>query len=207
MNHKKLIFNIIILLFLMLRGMSPLPITQYIERSCNTPVSSASIIEFWNYTTGSRIHSSPALGDIDGDGNLEVIFGSWDNKIYALNAEDGSELWNFTTNGRIYSSPALGDLDFDDKLEIVFGSEDYNVYALNGEDGSKLWNYSTGDAVISSPSLGDIDKDGSELWNFITGARVFSSPALGDIDNDARLSGGSVFRKSFHSFAYNDYRN
>ena len=46
----------------------------------------------WYYTTGSKVYSSPALGDIDGDGQLEVVVGSWDGKVYALNGVDGSLL-------------------------------------------------------------------------------------------------------------------
>ena len=37
----------------------------------------------WPQTTGYRVASSPALGDLDGDGDLEVVVGSGDNKVYA----------------------------------------------------------------------------------------------------------------------------
>lgn len=45
----------------------------------------------WSYTTGDWVESSPALGDIDGDSLLEVVFGSYDNKVYALNGFVGIE--------------------------------------------------------------------------------------------------------------------
>jgi hypothetical protein len=45
----------------------------------------------WSYTTDYDVESSPALGDIDGDGNLEVVFGFDDNNVYALNGEVGIE--------------------------------------------------------------------------------------------------------------------
>ncbi|TFF88319.1 MAG: hypothetical protein EU548_09025, partial [Promethearchaeota archaeon] len=146
-------------------------------------------------------------GDVDGDGKLEAVVGSLDDKVYAINGEDGSELWNFPTGANVDSSPALGDVDGDGKLEVVVGSDDVKVYAINGEDGSELWNFPTGDNVDSSPALGDIDgdgkleavvgshdhkvyaingEDGSELWNYPTGFIVTSSPALGDVDGDGK---------------------
>ena len=164
----------------------------------------------WSFATGSSIMSSPIYGDIDGDGKLEVVVGSDDNKVYAINGENGSKLWEFETGAYVTSSPALGDIDGDGKLEVVVGSydSDSKVYAINGEDGSKLWEFATGYRVFSSPALGDIDgdgklevvvgssdnkvyaingEDGSKLWEFPTGGAVLSSPALGDIDGDGRL--------------------
>ncbi len=87
---------------------------------------------FWSYAAGDKIESSPALGDIDGDGHLEVVVGCRDGLVYALNGEDGSFLWSYTTGGQVKSSPALGDIDDDGNLEVVVGSADFSVYALNG---------------------------------------------------------------------------
>ncbi len=162
-------------------------------------------ILLWNYTTGGEI-ISPVLGDIDGDGKLEIVAPSIDGKIYALNGENGSLVWNKTINTG--SSPALGDINDDGKLEVIIGSWDYNIYALNGENGSTLWNYTTIYELGSSPSLGDINGDnkldiiisgvapylyaingenGSLLWSKELDDYVQSSPVLGDIDNDERL--------------------
>jgi outer membrane protein assembly factor BamB len=170
--------------------------------------NSATISEFWSFRTHNKVWSSPAVGDINNDGKLEIVIGSLDNNIYAINGEDGDELWRYYTGDDIYSSPALGDIDGDGKLEVVIGSYDKNIYALNGEDGGKLWNYTTGGLLFASPSLGDIDddgkleviigskdhiiyalngEDGSELWNFPTGDFIYCSPALGDLDGDGKL--------------------
>ncbi|MHA1579095.1 MAG: hypothetical protein ACTSUQ_05665 [Candidatus Freyarchaeota archaeon] len=35
--------------------------------------------------TGGDVVSSPALGDVDGDGKVEVVVGSWDHYVWALN--------------------------------------------------------------------------------------------------------------------------
>jgi len=91
----------------------------------------------WKFQTGSYIYSSPAVADIDGDGKLEIVFGSRDDRLYAINGEDGTELWKFQTGYDIYSSPAVADIDGDGKLEIVFGSEDNRLYALKTPGTSK----------------------------------------------------------------------
>ncbi|MCK4941194.1 PQQ-like beta-propeller repeat protein, partial [candidate division WOR-3 bacterium] len=154
------------------------------------------------------VRSSPALGDIDGDGDIEVVIGSWDNNVYALNGEDGSLLWSYPTGDGVRSSPALGDIDGDGNLEVVIGSADNSVYALNGEDGSYLWSYPTGSSIFSSPALGDVDEDnnlevvigsidhnvyalngedGSLVWSYATNFGIWASPALGDVDGDGHL--------------------
>jgi len=186
------------------------------KRLLKSPELAASVSTLWNYTTRSYMRSSPALGDVDSDGILEVIIGSGNHKVYALNGKDGSKLWSLYTGDVVDSSPALGDVDGDGTLEVVIGNWDNKVYALNGEDGSEFWNFTTGGDVDSSPALGDVDgdgmlevvvsskdnktyalngEDGSELWNFSTGSGnggvmnhpMFSSPALGDVDSDGML--------------------
>ncbi len=173
------------------------------------------------------IDTSPTIGDLDNDGKPEIVIGiglsGEDNKIYALNGEDGSILWSFQDShfygsGMEYGSTALGDIDGDGKLEVVFGitsPRQPNFYALNGEDGSVLWKINVPDASIeASPAIGNLNGDtgldivfqasgvvrngysssdiyaldgktGSILWfrNFTIGT-FFSSPALLDIDKD-----------------------
>ncbi|MBA7516841.1 Outer membrane protein assembly factor BamB [subsurface metagenome] len=154
---------------------------------------------------GGYMRSSPSLGDIDGDGKLEVVVGS-----HALNAEDGSLLWSYPASGAVGSSPCLGDIDCDGKLEVVFGTTGDKIYALNGEDGSLLWLYTTSDWALASPCLGDIDgdgrlevviaagawgnnlyalngEDGSLCWVSSLDSAAVSSPCLGDVDGDGKL--------------------
>jgi hypothetical protein len=170
----------------------------------------------WPKTTGDDVCSSPALGDIDGDGDIEVVIGSEDDKVYAWH-HDGSTVtgWPETTDGIYwYSSTALGDIDGNGDTEVVIGSStgyDGKVYAWH-HDGSTVtgWPTTTGIAVSSSPALGDIDGDGDievvvgsfnrevHAWHHdgsnVTGwpkktdmVGVCSSPALGDIDGDGDI--------------------
>jgi len=97
----------------------------------------------WNFTTEGEVASSPAIAG----GNLYV--GSGDNKVYALNAQDGSLVWSFATGGDVASSPAVAD-------DVVFvGSYDGKVYALDATEGACIWSYATGDMVVSSPAIAE----------------------------------------------------
>ncbi len=162
----------------------------------------------WPQDTRAPVNSSPVLGDLDGDGVLEIVIGSDNHKVYAWKP-DGSLLpgWPVSTNDSVRSSPALSDLDGDGRLDVIVGSFDNNVYAWNF-NGSPLpgWPVTTGSLVYSSPAIGDIDgdqrpevvvgsfdnkvyawnADGTILrgWPKPTGLFVYSSPALADLDRD-----------------------
>ena len=63
----------------------------------------------------------------------ELVFvGSYDKKLYARNAADGTEVWHFETGGAVVSSPTVAD------GVVFFGSEDKKLYALNAADGAKV---------------------------------------------------------------------
>jgi len=100
-------------------------------------------IQFWDYTTGSEVYSSPAVAD------GKVYVGSWDDKVYCLNAATGAWIWDYTTGDIVYSSPAVAD------GKVYVGSWDSKVYCLNAATGAWVWDYTTGNYVYSSPAVAD----------------------------------------------------
>jgi outer membrane protein assembly factor BamB len=65
------------------------------------------------------VHSSPVIAD----GVLYI--GSYDNKVYALNASTGAELWSYSTNKSVLSAPAVLN-------GVVYApSEDLSVYTFD----------------------------------------------------------------------------
>ena len=119
------------------------------------------------------IWSSPALGDVDGDGDLEIAVEGFDRALHLWH-HDGRyvEGWPVTRPDIVrggWSSPAMADLDEDGLLEIVFGTDNFNgspppylLYVFNG-DASLLPGFPVEAAqnIKSSPAIGDIDGDGA----------------------------------------------
>lgn len=136
----------------------------------------------WPYTiprgasSGSYVSSSPAVADLDGDGNLEIVDGTCGQcgTVYAWH-RDGTVVtgWPFLANNVIDgSSPVIGDVDGDGRLEIVVGSGSgftpygcttaiSKAYILHA-DGTLLpgWPFDLGTATPPYPALADLDGDG-----------------------------------------------
>jgi len=127
-------------------------------------------ISGWPKTTSSYVVASPAVGDIDGDGTLEVVVGSIDGKIYAWHSDSNKghtdslgnvgsvQGWPRIGVGTV-SSAALVDLDNDKKLEVVFGL-DNKEYVLR-YDGTDMpgWPRTADSGTNASPSIADFDGD------------------------------------------------
>ena len=145
--------------------------------------------ELWRYTTvdhapkdgyADGVFSSIALCDVDGDGNLESAFGSWDQRIYLLDYQ-GNARWsnlNWSSDGyynadTVWSSAACADLNDDGQLEIIIGAD------ITG--GGIL---PDGTAAQDGGFLYIFDKDGKVLVRRYLPESIYSSPAVGDLDHD-----------------------
>jgi len=118
----------------------------------------------WWYDLDAPCFGSAATGDIDNDGLLELVFGTYfnDEHVYAINADDGSLLWNYDTGGCNDASPVIADVDLDGELEVIIpSSSPYKVYCFDGATGTVEWSTSTGypNCIDSPPAVADVDND------------------------------------------------
>ena len=142
--------------------------------------SSAARIGGWPQWVKDTVWSSPAIGDIDGDGVPEIVVGgdcdgSGIQQPCYGNGRHGGYIWVFNLDGSvkynyfvadqvIWSSPALVDLNGDGALDIVVGTGSYYAYpagrkviALNGKTGALMWEAPTLGRVVGSPSVATIN--------------------------------------------------
>ena len=131
-----------------------------------------------NTDTGdTQVFSTPAIGDIDGDGRKDVVVGSYNHKIYALDSE-GELLpgWPFQTVDTTWSSPSLVDLDHDGKLSIVIGSD----YGFGGAPTFGCISPPTNGLLFVLQSNGTLRPG----WPKCLTTPIWSSPAVVDLLGD-----------------------
>ncbi len=198
--------------------------------------------EEWEIATGgpdAQVPGSPAVADVDGDGDNEIFIGAADGYLYCIDGDEnhsGSiDPWEMTTvflGGIIYSSPAVADVDGDGNYEIIVGDGGGDIDCIRyfpwDDSAAVIWRTPVStQAIISSPAIcaegdsipwpmfrqnpartgfypvagdsefifigtqeGDLvclNGFGAEVDGIHLGGRIVTSPAVADIDKDCYL--------------------
>jgi outer membrane protein assembly factor BamB len=131
-----------------------------------------------------------ATGDVDGDGNTEIVLGNEEGAVMCLRGT-GEQAWLVKTPVVKVLCPAIADLDADGKSEILIGGEGVPLMCLNG-DGKERWRYA-GEGIGGSPTVYNLDKQGApEILLGIgdklcaldaTGKTLWSAPMTREMDS------------------------
>ena len=159
--------------------------------------------EVWQFPVSDPFPSAPALVDINGDGQKDIVAVSDNGFVYAVDGKTGKELWDYQfsqTRSRTHNGIALADLDGDGFPEGVVVNSKGDITCLDLKTGKPRWTYALGESVMSSPSIADMNGDGipdvvvgtmgrrvhcisgkgdQQLWSYEVGAQIrYSVPAL-----------------------------
>ena len=113
---------------------------------------------------------SPASGDLDGDGDLEIGGGTWGHYITAWHYQ-GPTAWQYYNADTVWSSPACADVDLDGKDEVMIGGDGW---------GGSNWPYPRGGLLYTFEGNGSI-KSG---WPKTLPQVIWSAPAMAALDGD-----------------------
>jgi hypothetical protein len=107
---------------------------------------------------------SPAVGDLDNDGRMEIIVagdvGS-SGKLFCYDSYGNYLLkkWDVDIGSGTSATPSLADIDDDGSLDVVIGNDAGALKAYD-KDGTLLWSGNVGTSVKRPVAIGDIDGNG-----------------------------------------------
>ena len=146
----------------------------------------------WQFTLDEMVRSSPAVGDITGDGRVSIVFGTGDywlhqpggaqdsTKVFALDT-GGHQRWSRDLGAVTMGSPALADVTGSGTADVVIGTAEGarsgEVWVLDG-NGNPLPGWaghpSGGGVVIGGITTADLNHDGAQDLLVPTGGGVFA---------------------------------
>lgn len=162
-------------------------------------------------------NASPVVTDLDLDGELEILVGSYDRHLYAFDV-NGTELWRYETADAVISAPIVADFDSETAgLEIALSAVQddlvqfpQSTLTMLNSNGARLWSAFAGwDVLEASPTAIDLDgdesleillpstngtvyayhNDGSAVsnWNVSVDNAISSAVIIADVNDDGEL--------------------
>ncbi len=153
----------------------------------------------WDFTTPTDDVYRKCLksADLNKDSNVDVIAGSEDNHIYAINGEGGGELWNYDCGADV-NDLVLRDMNSDDTLDVIVavggGTSGEKVVVIDGRDGSEMWAHNAPESVehlaVDDPKAPDFP--GESFFDVFCAATPYGTRQVIKIDADTHLEDWST---------------
>ena len=153
---------------------------------------------FAQYDTGDDIRGGISVCDLNNDGQLDLLFGGYDDKIHVWDPVANELLpgWPVDLGFNILSEPLIADLDGDGQVEVLAARKTGKIFGLES-DGSMMTNFpiAVDGSIESTPAIEDIDNDGD--LEIIVGST--SGLEVIDIKSSAELMDSwSMYRGTMH---------
>ena len=125
------------------------------------------------------VFSSPALADVDGDGKLEIGFGSFDRNVYLLNY-NGSVRWYYHAADTVWSSATFANIDATPQLEMIIGTDISANNKINPitKNGGNLYAFKTAATTRKRYNFRD---PRIFVWMKPVEQVLFSTPTVGEV--------------------------
>lgn len=121
----------------------------------------------WQRELKGDIEAAPALSDLNGDKILDIVTGSEEGILYALNGKDGEIIWEAQAGYGAYdqtgfvATAAFFDATGDGIDDIFIPSRDEVFRVINGKTGKIIWSYKGDSGMHGTPIIVDVDNDGN----------------------------------------------
>ena len=153
---------------------------------------------FAQYDTGDDIRGGISVCDLNNDGQPDLLFGGYDDKIHVWDPVANELLpgWPVDLGFNILSEPLIADLDGDGQVEVLAARKTGKIFGLES-DGSMMTNFpiAVDGSIESTPAIEDIDNDGD--LEIIVGST--SGLEVIDIKSSAELMDSwSMYRGTMH---------
>ena len=118
----------------------------------------------WSTTLNGVTADSPALADVQGTGQLDVIEGTdianahTAGNVYVLNGTNGAPVWTATASGAVIGSPVTADLTGGGYQDVIVPTSN-GIDVFDGRSGAQVATLGSGHPFQSSP-LVTADPDG-----------------------------------------------
>lgn len=135
------------------------------------------------------VYGTPRVFDIDADGKREVLFTSWDHRLYVVDGTTGMLEMEFNLHDTTSTSPGIADLDGDGLYELIVPAD------ITNNEGAGLDTQGGILHVLSNYAQANIEgwmdqvqnSTDAEFRGKFSAQPLWSNPKIADLDRDGKL--------------------